>query len=803
MKRSVFGLIAAIITANMLWASEEAYDGAGLHWVVLWGMVGLLASLNQFSRMRSDEQPAGGPANKTFRTAQLADIGWMLIAVGQWISTARLFRTGGDRRTALNLSLEWFALAIAWWVFRQLQRHHDQRRQLGILFACLIAGIATYGLWQHHVIYVQQSDWYTGIRNELDELAGSDNPASFGQIAKLKSELQQNGIPLSGTDRILWENRLLNSTEPTGTFALANTLAGLLGVGLVMIAGQLANEWMKNVHRRKLQMLYLCIVFTLAGYCFVLTKSRTAWIATLVGFVILFAQRRRTPASTRRAFRIAVFAGATMLLTSAIAAATGALDKEVLLESPRSLQFRLLYWLGTRDVLLESPVFGAGPGNFRQAYLRHKPPESSEEIRDPHNMLLEAWTSGGLMSLVGIILCSTAWGISFRHSRSSDREQNERLNKRVTDSEVTESADAFNIEGALWKACVTGFLLHSVWQWLNGRDFSDAIDPFLLVPFTSVAGCWILTRSIRPRRSPQKEGQQGRNESEFEPMSNRICLAASAVLGIHLLGAGGFQMPSVMLVFAAMLTGATGSDPVLPPAQNNAAEKSNLSTRLAATTNLVLCTIGLFVSIRFGLMPVRESEQFSQQAQFALIDGNTSTAVAFFKKAASADPFGVHPRQQIAELETYRLQEMVRQQVQGHSASVPPDERREINPALTRQFKLALRACENLENADLQSVVVPRLRSGCEYAMFEGTGDRSHLGKAVEHLQEVVRMYPTNPVDLWRLAITAADDSQRLPLAKNAAAKAVLQDEINHKWGHIDRYLSEDQLAQLESILNQ
>ena len=39
---------------------------------------------------------------------------------------------------------------------------------------------------------------------------------------------------------------------------------------------------------------------------------------------------------------------------------------------------------------------GARPGELRGPYLRHKLPEASEEILDPHNMVLEVWATAGL-----------------------------------------------------------------------------------------------------------------------------------------------------------------------------------------------------------------------------------------------------------------------------------------------------------------------------------------------------------------------------------------------------------------------
>ena len=85
----------------------------------------------------------------------------------------------------------------------------------------------------------------------------------------------------------------------------------------------------------------------------------------------------------------------------ALAGLSGGFDWKVVSEAPKSLSYRLQYWRGTAGILREHPILGAGPGNFRQHYLKYKLPESSEEIADPHNMLLDIWSSGGLIALAG------------------------------------------------------------------------------------------------------------------------------------------------------------------------------------------------------------------------------------------------------------------------------------------------------------------------------------------------------------------------------------------------------------------
>src|SRR5690606_33239916 len=61
----------------------------------------------------------------------------------------------------------------------------------------------------------------------------------------------------------------------------------------------------------------------------------------------------------------------------------------------RSLKFRTEWWQGSAKVIGESPIWGVGYGHFGSHYLKYKPEFSSEEIRDPHNFLIELWASAG------------------------------------------------------------------------------------------------------------------------------------------------------------------------------------------------------------------------------------------------------------------------------------------------------------------------------------------------------------------------------------------------------------------------
>src|SRR5262249_26552785 len=141
------------------------------------------------------------------------------------------------------------------------------------------------------------------------------------------------------------------------------------------------------------------VALLLLLYCLILTKSRTAWTGLLVagalwGAASLVTNRRRI---TRRVWLSLGLGTAGVLILFVIAALGKGFDAEVISEAPKSLSYRFQYWHGALRTVSASPIFGTGPGNFRHPYLRYKVAESSEEIADPHNWLLDLWASGGLL----------------------------------------------------------------------------------------------------------------------------------------------------------------------------------------------------------------------------------------------------------------------------------------------------------------------------------------------------------------------------------------------------------------------
>ena len=145
----------------------------------------------------------------------------------------------------------------------------------------------------------------------------------------------------------------------------------------------------------------------------ILTWSRGAWLGALVGLAVaarpLWARvglRRRLAAA---AFSLAALAGIVLL--------TGVERIGQLLRIGDSgAVSRLAIWDSAWRMGRENWLFGVGPDNFLTHYREYMRPEAWREpnISHPHNLLLDAWVSMGVigvMALIGVlVLFWRDWG---------------------------------------------------------------------------------------------------------------------------------------------------------------------------------------------------------------------------------------------------------------------------------------------------------------------------------------------------------------------------------------------------------
>jgi O-antigen ligase len=373
LRRVSLGLIAALATARAYWPGEPDFKtevGGGLSWALAVLLVGGLALASVL---------VGGTLRLRWSWADAAVVGLMwLVGLSAVQAT--------DRRPAINLAWDWAALGIIYLLLRHLPRTRAEVQAMTAVLAAPAVALAVYGIYQ----------------------VGIELPMMRARYLSHKAEtLQMLGIAPGSPAQGLLENRLLGSNEPMSTFALTNSLAGFLVGPLVVMLGV---AWESLVRREgrgsrfgTLALAAPPILVVLA--CLILTKSRSSYIGLTVGVAVLAFR-----AWGRVRFRTIALAGlAGLLVVGAMVAAglaTGRLDRLVITQTHKSMRFRGEYWIGAWRAITENSWsfwMGHGVGNFAAPYLRHKLPQSSEEIVDPHNMVLDVWASAGLPAAVLLV----------------------------------------------------------------------------------------------------------------------------------------------------------------------------------------------------------------------------------------------------------------------------------------------------------------------------------------------------------------------------------------------------------------
>lgn len=219
-----------------------------------------------------------------------------------------------------------------------------------------------------------------------------DHPATVRSYELNRNEvLERQGIAPGSASQMKFETRLYQS-EATGALGLSNVFGSIVGA-LALAAGGVAISARPLRARRG---WVLVLVVALAVVALALSKSRGAMLAFVVagGAVVVCAR-------WRPGWMGPVSMGLVIVGIAAVVVRGWAGPPESA-EGERSLLFRAYYWQGAASMVVDSPVAGVGPGEFQQAYMKHKPSMSPEDPADPHNVFV-AWLS--MLGIGGAAWC--------------------------------------------------------------------------------------------------------------------------------------------------------------------------------------------------------------------------------------------------------------------------------------------------------------------------------------------------------------------------------------------------------------
>ena len=508
LRRVALGLTVALVTLRAFTTSEPDLKneaGNGLVWVAA---VVVTAGLALASML------VGGRLKLRWSWVDLA-----VIALCGLVGVSAI--AAAEHRTAVNLAWEWAAVGFAYVLLRNLPKTRDESAVVALALVATAVAIAAYGTYQ------------VGV--ELGDVRAI-------YLKNPQKALRLLGIAPGSPSQAAFEQRLLHSHEPWSTFALPNSLAGfLVGPLVLLLAVACENLFGREKPEPELARcsswpaLALAVPPTLILLvCLLLTMSRSAWIGLGVGSAVVLWRSRRRVRKRTLALAAAASLGVIGVLVAA-GLATGRLDRLVLTQSFKSLRYRWEYWQGTWKLITQRPgVFwqGVGPGNFGWAYVRYKLPQSSEEIQDPHNLVLEVWATAGAGAVVALV---SALGLAFANLLGPARTgKNEAIVECPTPLPSAPDAPPRK----------PGWLVLCAGAGLAGMVFWSLVILFevdLLMRWLVLGMGWLLAVGCLGLLWKRR------------PIAASGCGAGALAVTVNLLAAGGIGIPAVALLLWALI----------------------------------------------------------------------------------------------------------------------------------------------------------------------------------------------------------------------------------------------------------
>ncbi|MFN0052757.1 MAG: O-antigen ligase family protein [Planctomycetales bacterium] len=674
-----------------------------------------------------------------------------------------------DKRAVVNLLWEWVGLMATWFLVRRLLVRRGARQTLLTVFLTLMVALAGVGLWQHYVSLPESRRVVAELQAEWDELQKQGRPgdpraalAWEEATRRLQIQFVQMRIPTDESSRMLWNQRLQASSEPLGPFALANTFAGLLLVAQMLWLGALVS--FPRTGRWTSQQTLILANLAIVTLTLVLTKSRTAYVGSLLGVAVTLIGQRSMAGEPAKAWRRWGVALAGLAGIVALAGATGGIDRLVAAESFKSLRYRGEYWQGTWRMMTDSSIrwfTGVGPGNFRQYYLEHKLPGSSEEIADPHNLILDLWTSGGLVSLIGLA------GLMLIIARPLIRPANGQR-KLAGDPSIATSTAAHQSTAS----SPPHQPLHD-----ESAPWSPIRDPVVWGAGLSLGLTWLLDGTLGMTIWILVFGLLGLSVAGrwfgVWRISERSLSVAGLALLIHLLGAGGISMPAVTQTLL-LLVGCVAV------ADHPAGWSRELKQRwpgLACLAAAAALWIGCWWTATTPVMNARDALAAGDEALFER--GEPERARGAYRRGVEADPLAVEACERLSQ---YFLQRWLASR---------ETESEDFDQCLNWQQIAISRQPRNF-----------RLNRGMGTAWlvrFGRSEDPSDAQRAADHLAAAAELYPSH-AELQSELAEAWWNAEQHSAARLAADWALELDRLNRRLGHIDKQLSAERLELMESI---
>jgi tetratricopeptide (TPR) repeat protein len=577
--------VAALLVATPLIPAESvAESGAGLLLNLFWLMLFLAWAGSGAAR---------GRLSVRCDWALLAAIAFVaLVAVSGWITAA-----SGNPRITINSVWQWVTFVVGFFLMRQWIATEIEQRAICAAIIGLAVGLAALGLYQYFVTNPEMREQFRNDPEAAYREAGIGTDPSPQMIKLLRDRVE--------------------SVEPIATFALTNSLAGFLAPWLVLTAGLAVSLWQDRTRHGTLALAGVMLALVLTAGCLFLTKSRTAWLATAAGMVLLGLSSWRAGQRINWWFAAIGAAGAVLLFLGAVIA--GGVDVQVFSEAPKSLLYRLEYWQATASMIRDYPWWGVGVGNFQDYYTAYKLPQASETIADPHNFILEIAATAGMFALIAFSTIFAAAAFPLRRPQEDGADPKESPAAKSTSNA---SPDVTTVYGVY-----LGALLGLLFAYPLGLVGGFRIDANLLWVGAPLAA--ICVGFLHPWT------ERGR-------LPAKLPVIASAVMLINFLAAGGIGFASVATSLWLLIALALAAN-----------RRPTIVIGFGRTYSILFALGAFALGVTFYVLayrPALAANAAIRLAEEALEQGEYRTAEQNYIRAAQEDSRAPEPWRQLASL---------------------------------------------------------------------------------------------------------------------------------------------------------
>lgn len=418
-------------------------------------------------------------------------------------------------------------------------------------------------------------------------------------------ELRKRGWEPGSFQAIQFENKIING-EMVGFNSSPNTFAAMIVMLGVVCIGVVIQRFADNDQPG--WPLIVMIGLVAAGWIVHYTHSKAALVTPLIagGILVALALMRDALARWRKPL---FFTGCVAFALAAIAVTFAGRARGNLFAS--SLTFRWHYWIGAARIVERHPMVGIGWGNFGMHYVGVRLPVASEEVKDPHNLIVRAFAELGIVGGVLMIawLARLWWELCAAKSLALKSESLLSSYGRgltmKTFATICGLAMAFNIAASIDFSSATPDAGWFILLQLMKRALFFGL---LLLGYAAV--------TLRSSQVPQLDHRPA-------PWIMYAMLAALAVFLLHNLIDFSMFEPGVMGVFAALVGASLGLR----------AQAAEYDSRTRALVGLSVAAV-LWLAAAIGLFaPVATAESSARRGDELIRAEQPRTAATQFRRA--------------------------------------------------------------------------------------------------------------------------------------------------------------------------